>query len=416
VIGAAPTGRAARQLREVAQIPAGTMHALAGELERTTGFPPRTVLVLDEAGMAPTRLTAALFAHAEKAGAKAIAVGDPGQLGSVEAGGWLAAISRRQPGPALREVVRQRDHQERAALEALHDGDPSHYLAHKRDAITVHGTEAAALQTLVEQWHRARLEHGPGKAVMIARDNRTRELLNQAARERLRSTGALPPRETPIGRRGYAPGDRVITRRNDRRLDVDNGTISTVVEADVYGMRLRTDSGERRWLGRDYVAEHVEHAYAVTAHGAQGATFTWAGVIGRPEEFTREWAYTALSRAREQTVLHVVAGRAGRERERERDDYGPAMANRTSQGALQVLRRAMRHNETERLAMEQHQPDTEFHRSLSETEATRQRELQRLADLDMRAALSAPLPSQFRRPPSRWPAHRVPRPGRIIAR
>ena len=48
-----------------------------------------------------------------------------------------------------------------------------------------------------------------------------------------------------------------------------------------------------------YIIQHVGHAYALTGHGAQGATATWAGVIGRPEEFTREWGYTAVSRPRE---------------------------------------------------------------------------------------------------------------------
>jgi hypothetical protein len=152
VIGTAPTARAARELREAAEIPATTMHALVGELEQTNGFGPRTVLVLDEAGMAPTRLTARLFAEAERAGVKAIATGDPGQLGSVEAGGWLAALAREQPTVQLREVMRQRDPAERAALEALRDGEPERYLANKQKEITVHPTEAEALPALVEQW------------------------------------------------------------------------------------------------------------------------------------------------------------------------------------------------------------------------------------------------------------------------
>jgi hypothetical protein len=67
------------------------MHSLAGRIARGDGLDDRTVLVLDEAGMAPTRLTARLLAHAEQAGVKVIAVALPGQLGSVEAGGWLAA-------------------------------------------------------------------------------------------------------------------------------------------------------------------------------------------------------------------------------------------------------------------------------------------------------------------------------------
>ena len=55
-----------------AGIPASTIHALLGELDRAAGFAPDTVLVLDEAGMAPTRLTAALFARAERAGVKCV--------------------------------------------------------------------------------------------------------------------------------------------------------------------------------------------------------------------------------------------------------------------------------------------------------------------------------------------------------
>jgi ATP-dependent exoDNAse (exonuclease V) alpha subunit len=71
---------------------------------------------------------------------------------------------------------------------------------------------------------------------------------------------------------------------------------------------------------------------------------TWAGVIGRPEEFTREWAYTALSRAREQTVLHLIAERS--ERQHEREDYGPAIRDRTGTATLRALQRAMNRSET----------------------------------------------------------------------
>jgi ATP-dependent exoDNAse (exonuclease V) alpha subunit len=109
------------------------MHALCAELKRARGFAGRTVLLIDEAGMAPTRLTATLFTHAELARVKVIAVGDPGQLGPVEAGGWLRVLTQDQPAPVLREVLRQRDPTERAALEALRDGRPGSYLSHKRD-------------------------------------------------------------------------------------------------------------------------------------------------------------------------------------------------------------------------------------------------------------------------------------------
>lgn len=106
---------------------------------------------------------------------KVIAVGDPGQLGSVQAGGWLAALARIQPGPTLREVIRQHDAAERRALEALHDGHPAAYLAHKQNALHIYATETDAIAGLIDQWDAARRRHGPAQAVMIARDNLTRE-------------------------------------------------------------------------------------------------------------------------------------------------------------------------------------------------------------------------------------------------
>ncbi len=151
VIGTAPSARAARELRDVAGVNALTLHALAGELDRRGGFTPGAVLLLDDAGMAPARVSARVFAHAERAGAKVVAVGDAVQLSNVEAGGWFAALTRIRPGPVLREVVRQRDPAERLALGALHDGNPERYLDHKADAITIHATEDDALPTVTDQ-------------------------------------------------------------------------------------------------------------------------------------------------------------------------------------------------------------------------------------------------------------------------
>ena len=353
VIGAALTARAARELREIAAIPSTTMHRLVAELDRAGSFEPGTVLVIDEAGMAPTRISAALLAQAERTGAKVIAVGDPGQLASVQAGGWLAALSRRQPGPELRDVIRQRDPSERNALKALHDGQPDAYIAHKHDAISVHAAENEAVDAIADEWDAARREHGHTKAVMIARDNHTRELLNQAARCRLKRDGTLPIGGVVVGRREYARGDRVIARRNDRARDVDNGTLGTVIDIDgrSHRMLVQTDSGQRRDLDLVYIVQHVEHAYALTGHGAQGATVTWAGVIGRPEEFTREWAYTSLSRAREQTVLHITGEQPPAELERRR--YAPNQPDGGRAEAIAALRRAMKRVEAEPLAVEQ---------------------------------------------------------------
>ena len=66
---------------------------------------------------------------------------------------------------------------------------------------------------------------------MIARDNETRRALNDAARELRRDAGRARrgARLRPVE---VAVGDRVICRRNERDLDVDNGTRGTVRHLD----------------------------------------------------------------------------------------------------------------------------------------------------------------------------------------
>jgi ATP-dependent exoDNAse (exonuclease V) alpha subunit len=191
---------------------------------------------------------------------------------------------------------------------------------------------------------------------MIAHDNLTRERLNRTARAKLKHDHLLGDGDVIIGGRPYAGGDRVIARSNDRRRDVDNGTLRTVIaiDADTGAMLLETDAGEPRALDHEYIARYLEHAYALTAHGAQGATVQWAGVTGRPDEFTREWAYTALSRARETTAIHLISQRT--ERDRERDDYAPAQPDRTPDEARDQLRQTLARSESQQLASEQTSP------------------------------------------------------------
>jgi hypothetical protein len=140
-----------------------------------------------------------------------------------------------------------------------------------------------------------------------------------------------------------------------------------------------------------YAAEHLEPAYALTGHGAQGATVEWAGVIGRPSEFGREWAYTALSRARGGTQVHLIAEATPKQRERER--YAPPEPGRTADEALASMRSAMRCSERESLAVEQVEPVT-----LPGSDGTFARPLP-LADLPEAGTERALIASQSPSPP-----------------
>src|SRR5690606_27881028 len=88
-----------------------------------------------------------------------------------------------------------------------------------------------------------------------------------------------------------------------------NGDLATVqavdIEAETLAVALDRDRRSLTLPARYLDAGHVDHAYALTAHKAQGATVERAWVLGSDAAY-REWAYVALSRARAGSRLYVV--------------------------------------------------------------------------------------------------------------
>jgi conjugative relaxase-like TrwC/TraI family protein len=235
VLGAAPTGRAVRELTEQAGIgQASTLTRLALDLDADDrGFGSRpVVLIVDEAGMASTRETARVMAHARTAGVKLIAIGDSGQLSSVQAGGWLGSLTERVGSHELREVMRQRDPRERQLLAQVRRGDPANYITEKErrgQLQVIEGDVHSAgvgERAAVASWRARQAACSWGQAVLIVRDNQRRERLNALIRTELRRDGRLGE-SIQIAGRDFAVGDRVVARRNDRERAVDNGTRGT---------------------------------------------------------------------------------------------------------------------------------------------------------------------------------------------
>jgi conjugative relaxase-like TrwC/TraI family protein len=353
VVGVAPTARAARELAEQAGIPSRTLDSRVLAINAGRDLPPDSVVIFDEAGMAPTRLSEQLLAHAAKVGAKVIAIGDPGQLASVQAGGWLRTIAERLGAARLTEVMRQRDPVERLALAALHDGDPGRWIEWATGAgrVEVVPDDRGVLERAVGEWAAGAARHGVDQSVLVCRDNETRQALNALAREHRRAAGELGE-ERSYGPVTVAVGDRVICRNNEHDLDIDNGTRGALRHVDERGIVIETDAHLVRELPAGYVAEHVEHAYALTGHGMQGATVEQATVVASPHDLSRGWSYTALSRARGDTRLLV---RQSENAAAGREEYAPATRLSTSQHR-EVLARVARHmltRDDEDLAIDQ---------------------------------------------------------------
>ena len=106
---------------------------------------------------------------------------------------------------------------------------------------------------------------------------------------------------------GFAAGDKVICLRNDRRLDVMNGTIGTIEARVGNSLVVETPDGPRSLPAEYLEAGHLGHAYALTVHKSQGMTVERAFVLSS-ESLSQESGYVAMSRATQSTELFVPLG------------------------------------------------------------------------------------------------------------
>ncbi len=345
ILGAAPSGRAADELETETGISSRTLHRLLLDAERDGGLPRRCLLVVDEAGMAETRVLAPLLQLVDRAEGKAILVGDPAQLPAVGAGGLYAALCHRLCTVDLSEHRRQRDRDERRALTHMRAGDPEPYLAHaaRHGRLHVAENELDAKRRLLDDWWQA-ANGAPARAVMLAYHRDDVDELNQAAHARMRASHQLGPRALQLGSGEFRVGDRVLCRRNDNRLHVRNGTRGTIVDHDHDTLTIRTDTGIVCRLPLAYAREHLEHGYALTGHAAQGLTVDRAYVLLHDRGSLREWGYVASTRARTETRLYLTS------RTHERDTHGRELDPAAS---TEHAARALARSAAEPLALEQ---------------------------------------------------------------
>jgi conjugative relaxase-like TrwC/TraI family protein len=317
---AAPTWRAANVMRAEG-LPASSIASLLLQLDRAEheggeGLPHESVLLIDEAGMVDSATLARLVSHAERAQAKLVLVGDPEQLGEIEAGGLFRALVERTDPIHLDEVIRHRHDLDRDAAKRIREGEGREALSLYRSAerVTVAPNAKERREAMVRDWHES-FERGED-AVMVAKQNAEVRKLNEIAREVRRQAGQLGAREIEVGEASFAAGDLVITRVNDRPAEIFNRERWRIAEVDAAERRMTLegiDQTKAVEIGADYLtrtnphsdAPALEHAYAVTTYSAQGTTVDRAFVAADPSMDKQE-LYVAASRSREETFIYAT--------------------------------------------------------------------------------------------------------------
>lgn len=313
VMGAALAGKAAEGLEESSGIASRTLASWERSWERgRDSLDPRSVLVIDEAGMVGSRQLSRVLAQADRSGAKVVLVGDPEQLQPIGPGAAFRAVAERVGFVELGEIRRQREGWQRDASVGFarhrtHEGLTAYA---ERGAVRFEVDTGAARQAIVRDVIADMDARPDGSRLVLAHRRVDVAELNDAIRTALQDRGELKGEQvyrTTEGERAFAVGDRLLFRENDRDLGVKNGMLATVERAEDGRLEVRLDTAKGPGQGRtvsvsmaDYAA--VDHGYATTIHKAQGATVDRTHVLASGT-MDRHLTYVAMTRHREAVTL-----------------------------------------------------------------------------------------------------------------
>jgi exodeoxyribonuclease V alpha subunit len=337
IVLAAPTGRAAKRLSELAGMPAQTLHRLL-ELRPggDAGFGhdrplDADLVVVDEASMLDLLLANKLV-KAVPSGAHLLLVGDVDQLPSVGPGEVLRDLLRsgkragmpaagRAGGAAdviprvrLTRVFRQAQdsgvitnaHRINAGQPPVTQGLADFFLFPEDDPEQV----ADLTVDIVTNRLPRRFGLDPRRDVQVLcpmhRGPAGSATLNERLQQVLTPGGPGQPERRFAGRT-YRVGDKVMQVRNDYDKGVFNGSVGVVKElsAEDGGLRVLMDDEEEVRYGFDELDE-LTHAYALTVHRSQGSEYPCVVVPLIPNAWLmlqRNLLYTAVSRATRMVVL-----------------------------------------------------------------------------------------------------------------
>lgn len=188
----------------------------------------------------------------------------------------------------------------------LRDGESAAIDTYTQQGRVHTGDTDTMLEQAFQAW-RHDIETGRASLLIAATAEHVTTLNHRARTDRQAAGQISPDGEVPL-RDGTSAsaGDWIITRRNHRNLHTAGGewvrngdrwqVSATHPDGSLTALRPHHPDQQVR-LPADYVGQHVDLGYAVTAHRAQGTTVDTAHVVATPT-MTREQLYVALTRGR----------------------------------------------------------------------------------------------------------------------
>ncbi len=306
-----------------------------------------SVVVVDELGLLGTRQLLELLQLQAQHGFQLVAVGDPKQCQSIEAGPVIDLLRRALGSGAVPEIlttVRQQTERERTASLLFREGQAAEALAMKRadgTARLITGDYRKVVQGIADLWQERRAANAgdPGYTLSVsAPTNRDAREIGAAIRVHRRAAGELGPDLVVLSAADQAGeifdlplavGDRVrlFARTNasyaDRSRGIigNNGSVLEVRGIDASGVVLRNAQGREGRVAwntlRDGESGRIRLTYGdvLSIDATQGVTSTEhiEAMPAGTQAVNAYKAYTAASRHRRATFLVSSDGAERRE-------------------------------------------------------------------------------------------------------
>ena len=361
---AAPTGRAAKRMKEATGHEASTIHRLlelsgmAEESSANIRFEKNAenpleadVVIIDEMSMVDIYLMNALLS-AIVPGTRLILVGDMHQLPSVGPGSVLKDMIRSEAFPVVRLEKIFRQAQESDIVVNAHriqKGEQVVLDNHSRDFFFLQRNEIQVIQkvilTLVSRKLPGYVDARPQEIQVLTPMRKGPlgvERLNEILQKYLNPPSPeKAEKETSGGI--FREGDKVMQIKNNYQMEweirgrhgiaaqkgmgVFNGDLGTISSINPFAELLTVEYEEGRFAEYTFKQlDELELAYAITIHKAQGSEYPAVVIplLGGPRMLmTRNLLYTAVTRARKCVVLTGSAEtfRAMIENQREENRY-----------------------------------------------------------------------------------------------
>lgn len=320
VIGTAIPGATTKRLGADAKLERSlTTDALINRVENgEVRLDAKTVVVMDEAGMADSKRLPKLVELTAARDSKLLLAGDSAQLPSIGAGGLFKELQENAPTAELSEVHRARHEWEKQAWMEVRNGGAARALARYQahDRLHIHDTREQAAQAMVENWDATRRDMPAGQAVMITdASNAERDQINALAQEHRARAGELGSHQVELPGKPYAlaAGDEIIFTAQHHppgEQRVENGITGTITDTSRDEQQdrvsIKTLENPPREVNVNTNEFHeLSLGYAVHVYKGIGLTTERAGVLTGGWQTDRESAYVALSRARDQTDIYL---------------------------------------------------------------------------------------------------------------